>query len=166
MSDTDTETIADDAQIDQDATEPTEQADDSADDDSDAQDESGTPDDDTPDRRRGVRQRLADAEELAEGLRDTLNRQRQAVFDAALSAAGVDPRLLASAGHTPDSLLDVDGVLHGAAVAEVAKAVADEFKVQPVARRPAPDPLVGSGEPGKSGETGWGAALKGALSPG
>lgn len=162
MSDIDTETTATDAQIDQDATEPTEQADDSADDENAAQDE---PQDDDG-RRRGVRQRLADAEAERDGLLETLKAQRQAVFEAALHAAGVDGRLLASAGHTVDSLIDSDGILHADAVVGVAEAVAAEFKVQPQARRPAPDPLVGRGESGSTAETGWGAALKDALSPG
>jgi len=164
-NDIDTETSPTDAQIVQDAPEPDEQVDDTGDAETESQDETGTQDDADDGRRRGVRQRLADAEAERDQLREALTAQRRAVWEAAVEASGVDGRLLASAGHTIDSLTDRDGILHAANVIEVAKSVADEFKVQPPARRPAPDPMVGRGEPGTA-ETGWGSVLKGALTPG
>jgi hypothetical protein len=162
MSDTDTditETDETDAQTTQDEPEDAAAVDDSGDADNDPQDETETADDDTPDRRRGVRQRLADAEAERDGLRDTLTRQRQAVWDAATTAAGVDPRLLATAGHTPDSLADEDGVLHAETVTAIANGVADDFGIQR-SRRPAPDPLVGHGGGNAPAPKGFGDVLK------
>jgi hypothetical protein len=158
MSDT-TEAEATDpaAQVEPGTTEDAAVVDDSGDADEGAQDENNG--------RRGVRQRLADTELERDGLRDNLTRQRQAVFAAALEGTGVDADLMAARQHTAESFVTEDGLLDTAAITAAAADVAAHYKLAP-ARRPTPDPLVGTAGSGGEKATTWGETFKSALAPG
>lgn len=88
---------------------------------------------------------------------DTLTRQRQAIVDAALTSAGLDPRLLAAAGHSVDAFVGDDGLVDAAKVAEATRAAVAEFGVQP---RRGVRPNAQQGQPsGSDGGTTWGHLL-------
>ncbi len=122
-------------QIDQDETTQPDAVDDEAPDADDAQDETG--------RRRGVRERLAEAEAERDALRDTLARQQQAVFEDAINRAGVTGVLMRAADRGLDSLVDEDGLIWPTDVTEAAGQVAADAGIP---RRPKADPLAGRGD--------------------
>lgn len=119
----------------QETPEPDPAVDDEAPDADDAQDETG--------RRRGVRERLAEAEAERDALRDTLARQQQAVYEDAINRAGVTGVLMRAADRGLDSLLGEDGVIWPTDVTEAAGQVAADAGIP---RRPKADPLAGLGD--------------------
>jgi hypothetical protein len=93
-------------------------------------------------RLRSTQQRLESASATISGLQDTLARQRQAIVNSALENVGLHPDLLAAAGHTMDSLLDDDGLLHWSRVSEAINATIVKFDVTP-RRAVKPNPQQG-----------------------
>jgi hypothetical protein len=113
--------------------------------------------------RRGVRQRLAEAEAERDTLRDTVARQRQAVYDDALSRAGVTGVLMTAADRGLNTFVGDDGVIQPTAVTEAAAQVAAEVGVP---RRPKADPLLGSGGSGSPTKVTIGTLLQAAVRDG
>lgn len=113
-------------------------------------------------REKRYRLRLRDAERERDEARDLLARTRATIVDNTVTAAGVDPRLMAAAGHTVDTLLGDDGLIDAAKLADAITATAREFRVPPLPTRPAPvlqqGHTNGGGTPGKSS---WAGAIKG-----
>ncbi|MBB2770548.1 UNVERIFIED_ORG: hypothetical protein GGE11_001443 [Mycolicibacterium obuense] len=107
------------------------------------------------------RLRLRGTERERDELRDTLARTRQAIVDNAVQTVGLDPRLLAAAGHTLDSLVGDDGLIDPAKLSEAVTATAQEFRVTPKGRPPAPNPQQGRPGPAPKGKASWSKALKG-----
>jgi len=110
-------------------------------------------------RLRATEAELATARDAHAATTDVLTRQRQALVDATLAAAGLDARLLAAAGHTVDEFVGDDGLVDRAKIAEAAKAAVVEFGVQP--RRSGPRPNPQQGRPGGSwgGSATWATVL-------
>lgn len=112
-------------------------------------------------RLRAAEAELATARGAHTATTDVLTRQRQALMDATLAAAGLDARLLAAAGHTADDFVGEDGLLDTAALGEAARAAVAEFGVQPNLPRKLPAPNRQQGNPGGSSGGGatWGTVL-------
>lgn len=106
------------------------------------------------------RLRLRDAERERDELRDTLERTRAAIVDNAVQAAGLDPRLLAAAGHTVDTLVGDDGLIDPAKLSEAVTATAQEFRVPPKGRPPQPNRQQGTGGGQPRDSASWSKALK------
>ncbi|MCG7583678.1 hypothetical protein [Mycolicibacterium sp. OfavD-34-C] len=142
--------------------EPGSQDDDGAEDDADDQDDD-TDDGSRTNREKRYRLRLRDAERQRDEARDLLARTRQAIVDTAVTAAGVDPRLMVAAGHTVDTLLGEDGLIDPDKLAEAIAATGWEFRVTPKGRPPQPNPAQGhqSGQLGGLGKSSWAGAIKG-----
>ncbi|BBX33934.1 hypothetical protein MMAG44476_23132 [Mycolicibacterium mageritense DSM 44476 = CIP 104973] len=91
---------------------------------------------------------------------DMLTKTRQSIVDTAVHAAGVDPRLIAAAGHTVETLVGEDGLIDhdklSAAIAETAR----EFRVPPKSRPPQPNRQQGTGSGQPHGQSSWSSALK------
>lgn len=112
------------------------------------------------------RRRLRAAEQTLElqnaaltDVTDTLERQRQAIVDAALTAAGIDPRLLAAAGHQLTDFLGEDGLIDTAKLSEAATTAVREFGVKPrTGLRPNPQQGMPSTGDGNTAAT-WGRLL-------
>lgn len=133
--------------------------DDTDEDTEDAQDEPQDEETETG-RRPGVRQRLAEAEAERDQLRDTLDRQRLAVYEDALNRAGVTGVLMRAADRGLESLVGDDGVIWPADVTGAASQVAADAGIP---RRPAPDPMVGrGGEPNVKPKVTFGTLLQAA----
>jgi hypothetical protein len=130
---------------------------DNQDDDTDTDDQ-----DDGKGNREAKRYRLKlrETERECATLRDTLTRTRQAIVDTAVNAAGLDPRLLAAAGHTLDTLVGDDGLIDAAKLSEAISSAAQEFNIAAKGRPPKPNFQQGSagGQP-RSTAT-WANALK------
>ena len=76
------------------------------------------------------RERLREAESERDLANELLTRTRQSVVDDALTAADIDPRLLAAAGHSVESLINPEsGLIDRARLTEAIEAVRDEFKI-------------------------------------
>lgn len=104
------------------------------------------------------RRRAQKAERERDALADTLARTRQSIVDRAVSAAGLDPRLLTAAGHTADSLVGDDGLIDHDALADAIAATKREFRVSNGLQ---PNPQQGhAGGHGRAPES-WSKALKG-----
>lgn len=103
------------------------------------------------------RRRAQRAERERDELRDTLQRTRQAVVDNAVSAAHMDPRLLAAAGHTLDSLVGDDGLIDHDTLAEAITATRREFRVSNGLQ---PNPQQGRVGGQGRGTASWSKALK------
>jgi hypothetical protein len=88
-------------------------------------------------REARYRVRAKKAETERDAANDLLKRTRQAVLDHAAAEAGLDPRLLAAAGHTIDSLVGQDGLIDPAAVAAAVEGTRIQWGIS---RRPAPVP--------------------------
>lgn len=124
--------------------------------DDDAQDDSSR-----SNREKRYRLRLREAERQRDELSDTLERTRQSIVDNAVQAAGVDPRLMAAAGHTMDTLVGEDGLINHERLSEAVTDTAREFRISPKGRPPQPNQQQGSASAPPKSETSWSSALKG-----
>jgi hypothetical protein len=104
------------------------------------------------------RRRAQKAERERDELRDTLQRTRQSIVDKAVQTSGLDPRLLAAAGHTLDSLVGDNDLIDHAALADAVTATKREFRVSN-GLQPNPQQGHGGGVQAR-GEASWSKALK------
>ncbi|GAA1225110.1 hypothetical protein [Mycolicibacterium alvei] len=118
-------------------------------------------DDGGSNREKRYRLKLRETERERDQLADTLARTRAAIVDSAVNAAGVDPRLLAAAGHTLDTMVGEDGLIDREKLADAITETAREFRVPPKGRPPHPNHQQGhaSGHPGT--KSSWSGAIKG-----
>ncbi|MGV0849461.1 hypothetical protein [Mycolicibacterium phlei] len=114
-----------------------------------------------PHREARYRRERNEARRELDVLRDTLQRTRAAIVENAVQAAGLDPRLLAAAGHTVDSLVGDDGLIDPEKLSEAVIATAREFRVRPKGRPPQPNRQQGTGSGQPPGKASWSKALKG-----
>lgn len=128
-------------------------------------DQGDQPDDDQPDQggnsnseARKYRLRLRETERERDQLRDTLERTRRSVVDHAVTAAGLDPRLLTAAGHSTESFIGEDGLIDHAALTSAITKTAEEFKVN--RPRLTPNPQQGTGGAPPRRTSSWSEALK------
>lgn len=105
------------------------------------------------------RLRLRETERERDALQQLLDRTRQAIVDHAVSAAGMDPRLMTAAGHTMETLVGDDGLIDHDALSAAIDTTAREFRVPPSGLTP--NPQQGSGGGPMSTATSWSKALKG-----
>lgn len=110
-------------------------------------------------RLRDTETKLTEADKARQAAVDQLTRQRQAIVDSALSAAGLDPALLTAAGHTVADLLDDDGLVDSGKLTEAARDAMARFNVQPRSRGPQPNRQQGQPSLGHGGSTTWGKLL-------
>lgn len=108
-------------------------------------------------RLRETETKLTEADTARQAAVDQLTRQRQAIVDATLSAAGLDPALLTAAGHTVNDLLDDDGLVDTGKLAEAANEAVTRFNVQP-RRGVQPNRQQGTPSMGSDSTT-WGKLL-------
>ncbi|MGV0777723.1 hypothetical protein [Mycolicibacter kumamotonensis] len=144
------------ASTDDNRTPASERDDDTADDQDDDQDDGSR-----SNREKRYRLRLRDAERERDELRDTLTRTRQAIVDTAVQAVGLDPRLLAAAGHTLDTLVGDDGLIDPAKLSEAVTVTAREFRITPKGRPPQPNRQQGTGSGQPPAKSSWADAIKG-----
>lgn len=112
-------------------------------------------------REKRYRLRLRDAERERDEARDLLARTRAAIVDHTVTAAGIDPRLMAAAGHTVDTLLGDDGLIDPDKLADAIIATAREFRVPPRPTRPQANPQQGSTNGGGGvGKPSWAGSIK------
>lgn len=112
-------------------------------------------------REKRYRLRLREAERERDELRDTLTRTRRAIVDNAVQAAGLDPRLLAAAGHTLDTLVGDDGLIDPGKLSEAVTVTAREFRITPKGRPPQPNRQQGTGSGQPPAKSSWADAIKG-----
>lgn len=99
---------------------------------------------------------LASAEAAHAATTDTLARQRQAILDATLAGAGLDPRLASAAGITADAVLTDDGLIDGQKLRTAVAAAVTEFGVNPRGKGPTPNKQQGNPSAGNGGVSTWG----------
>lgn len=104
---------------------------------------------------------LASAESAHAATTDTLSRQRQAIVDATLAGAGLDPRLASAAGITADTVLTDDGLIDGQKLRTAVAAAVAEFGVRPRGKGPVPNRQQGNPSTGDGGGATWSSVLGG-----
>lgn len=104
---------------------------------------------------------LASAESAHAATTDTLSRQRQAIVDATLAGAGLDPRLASAAGITADAVLTDDGLVDGQKLRTAVAAAVAEFGVSPRGKGPVPNRQQGNPSTGNGGGATWSSVLGG-----
>lgn len=109
-------------------------------------------------RFRETEAALSEEQTARQAAEDMLTAQRQAVVDAALTASGLDPALLAAAGHTVDDFLGEDGLIDAAKLTEATSAAVARFNVS-TRRGPLPNRQQGASSAGDGAATTWGALL-------
>lgn len=104
---------------------------------------------------------LASAESAHAATTDTLTRQRQAIVNATLAGAGLDPRLASAAGITADAVLTDDGLVDGQKLKAAVAAAVTEFGVSPRGKGPVPNRQQGNYSTGNGGGATWSSVLGG-----
>jgi hypothetical protein len=91
-------------------------------------------------KKVGVRQRLADAEQERDELRDNLAAANQALFNIAAERAGVQPELMTARGLAPEDFVDGTGTVN---LGELVTAMDRERTTLGLSRKPQPNPVAG-----------------------